>query len=292
MRRYGVAPLWSGLLGMVLLWTAPALAQQVFSPPLRQVMTLEEVLQDLAQATVIYLGETHDRPADHETQLDLIRQLHRKNPRLAIGLEMFQRPYQPVLDQYLAGRITEEELRQQSQYDQRWGYPWSYYAPILRYAREHRLPLLALNSPSEITRKVARQGLESLTAAERAMIPPIAELRTDNVAYRRMMRQIYEGIHKGQSASGNFERFFLAQVLWDETMAETIARFLTAQPDYQVVVLAGQGHVVHGYGIPDRVARRMRRSTFQQRTLILNPPPEEKAFNDPTIADYLWVSDD
>src|SRR4028118_1600443 len=61
----------------------------------------------------------------------------------------------------------------------------------------------------------------------------------------------------GQGNSTSFERFFTAQVLWDETMADKIAQFLKANPNYQVVVLAGTGHIIYGYGIPSRVARRL-----------------------------------
>ena len=39
---------------------------------------------------------------------------------------MFQRPDQSVLDQYIAGKITEEQLVEQSDYEERWGFPWEY----------------------------------------------------------------------------------------------------------------------------------------------------------------------
>jgi uncharacterized iron-regulated protein len=274
---------WS--LGLLLLWTAPAQAQ---SSPWRSGTTLlssQAVVTDLSQAQVIYLGETHDEAADHQAQLQIIQTLHGQNPQLAIALEMFQRPAQPLLDQYLAGKITETELQQQSEYDQRWGFPWEYYAPILRFAKEQQIPLIALNVPTEITRKVARTGLESLTDSERQWIPPETEIRTDNEAYRQIIQEIYEQIHQGRSASSSFENFFLAQVLWDETMAQEIADFLKKHPDRTVVVLAGDGHIAYGYGIPSRVARR---AAVQQRSVIVNPDVGME--REETIADYLWIS--
>ena len=59
-------------------------------------------------------------------------------------------------------------------YQRRWGYDWELYAPILRFARAERIPVLALNTPSEVTRKVARTGLNQLSFAERQWIPPIS----------------------------------------------------------------------------------------------------------------------
>jgi uncharacterized iron-regulated protein len=101
----------------------------------------------------VYLGETHDSPEDHQAQLEILQALYREKlknakdataPRLVIAMEMFQRPYQNILDQYIAGKITEEQLIEQSEYEERWGFPWEYYAPILRFARAHQLPRLSL----------------------------------------------------------------------------------------------------------------------------------------------------
>jgi uncharacterized iron-regulated protein len=263
------------------------------------VIDQQAVLTNLAQAKVVYLGEIHDAVADHQGQLQIIQALfqqnkHQQNGGMAIALEMFQRPYQPLLDQYLAGKITESELQKRSEYDQRWGFPWEYYAPILRFAKAHQLPLIALNVPTEITRKVVKEGLESLTATDRQWIPPESEIRTDNPAYQQMIQTVYEQIHQGRSVSSSFNRFFLAQVLWDETMAQVVTDFLEAQPNHQVIVLAGDGHVVYGYGIPSRVARRM--GGIVQRSVIVNPDEDMKsegvisARNPQGIADYFWLS--
>lgn len=249
------------------------------------------VLHKLAQADVVYLSETHDRPADHQAQLEIIQTLQRLRPKLAIGMEMFQRPYQSVLNRYLAGTLTEAELQAQSQYQTRWGYPWDYYAPILRFAQSNRLPVVALNTPTEITRKTARTGLESLTVTERRFIPPSSAIVLGPQAYRDRIQKIYAD-HDG-STSVNLERFFQAQVLWDETMAERIAQTLQQQPGTLVVVLVGQGHILYGDGIPERVARRVQatrsRATLTQISLLLNVEAPEIR-RDRQIADYIWFS--
>jgi uncharacterized iron-regulated protein len=83
-----------------------------------------------------------------------------------------------------------------------------------------------------------------------------------------------------------FERFFQAQVLWDETMADRIAR---SAPTAQVIVLAGQGHLIYGYGIPDRVARRQ--PGIRQTVILLSPDPELAAIDvgGRSIGDYVVV---
>lgn len=289
MKTYPITKLCAWSLGLLAVCATPAYAQSL--SPSTQVGTTQltrlEILQELKQADVVYLGETHDRLADHQAQLNILQALYQQNRKIAIAMEMFQRPFQEAIDQYLAGNITEAQLIEQTEYEQRWGFPWDYYAPLLRFAKINQLPVLALNTPTEVSRQVARNGLESLTVAERQYIPPLAEIRTDNAEYRQMVQQAYEQHHQaGHGNSSSFERFFTVQVLWDETMADTIAQFLQANPDYQVVVLAGKGHIVYGYGIPSRVARRLNNSLIQRSVLF--GVSEDMQPQGEVIADFFW----
>jgi len=250
------------------------------------------VLDTLAQANVVYLGETHDRPADHRAQLTIFQALHQRRPNLAIAMEMFQRPYQFALDGYLTGDLNEAELQERSQYKRRWGYPWEFYAPVLRFAKANKLPVIALNTPTEVTRKVARQGLDSLNLGDRRFIPPRSAILLEPDAYRQRLRQLYNEIHQGKSRSMDFERFFQAQVLWDETMAERIAQQLQRRPQTLVIVFVGQGHLFYGDGIPSRVARRLPRLSngkpLVQHSVLINPPDELQKQTGGAIADYFW----
>lgn len=247
------------------------------------------VLSALHEADIVYLGETHDSLADHEAQLEILQALWERGEPIALAMEMFQRPYQSFLDAYVAGEIDEAELIEKSQYEQRWGFPWEYYAPLLHFARANQLPVLALNTPTEITARVAREGLKSLPPEAFNYIPPLTEIDTANAAYRQRMESIYQH-HAGHGSALSFENFFAAQVLWDETMAEGVARFRQAHPGIQVAVLAGQGHVVFGHGIPDRVARRLGEQT-KQAIVILNPDAAIQGEAENGIADYFWFSE-
>jgi uncharacterized iron-regulated protein len=249
----------------------------------------QATMQQLQTANVVYLGEIHDRVTDRQQQLAIIQALFDRQPRVAIAMEMFQRPAQPILDRYLAGKISETELRQQTEFDRRWGFSWDDLVPILRFAKTNRLQLIALNTPTEITRKVSKQGIESLTGADLQYIPPIDQIDRSNTKYRDTILASYQQ-HMGQVsiASKSFDRFYTAQLLWDETMAERITNFVKQQPDYRVVVLAGRAHVVYGYGIPDRVRRRMGQSKFSQKTVLLSDEDDRQP---PQAADFIWSKD-
>ncbi len=254
-------------------------SELVFTPSQR------EITRQLQRANIIYLGEIHDRTSDRQQQIAIIRSLLPTQPLVAIGMEMFQRPAQPLLDRYLAGKITEAELRQQTQFDLRWGYSWDDYVSILRFAKTNRLLVIALNTPTEITRKVAQQGLESLMGEDLRYIPPIDRIDRTNPKYQKIIWASYQQ-HAQNAAinSKSFERFYTAQLLWDETMADRIATFVKERADYQIVVLAGQAHIVHNHGIPDRVQRRLGKKSIQ-KTVLLQPDGDEKS------TDFVWSQD-
>ncbi|MEB3217332.1 MAG: ChaN family lipoprotein [Nostocales cyanobacterium 94392] len=257
---------------------------------------LNKILPEIKKAQIIYLGETHDSSEDHENQLKIIQELYKNNSQIAIGMEMFQRPFQQIVNQYIAGKITEAELIEKTEYKTRWGFDWELYADILRFAKQKQIPVLALNTPSEITRKVAREGLEKLTNEEKKMIPPITEIDTNNIAYRQMVLKAFQQHQSGGHGNSNSaNRFFLAQVLWDETMADGIAKFIKANPNYQMIVLAGQGHIIYGYGIPSRVERRIQdtnnnnnnNNKLIQRSVLLSIPEVTEVEKDKSIADFI-----
>ncbi len=275
-------------LGIFLLWgISGCVVQQPISSAEQVAYSNKEIIAQLAKANVVYLGENHDSLADHQAQLEIITALYQQNSQIAIALEMFQRPFQLVLERYLAGEINETQLRQQTEYDRRWGFDWEYYAPILRFALARQIPLIATNTPTEITRQVAKEGLDSLGEDDFRYIPPLAEIETSDPNYRQMLQASYDNhARDGHGNSDGFANFFAAQVLWDETMAEAIAQFYQTNPERQIIVLAGQGHIIYGYGIPRRVARRIDQNSFRQLSVLLGEMPTSDKPESP--ADYFW----
>lgn len=111
--------------------------------PKNYIYSFEQMVLDLKPANIVYLGENHDNPKGHKKQLEIIQELYKRNPKIGIAMEMFQRPYQEVINQYLAGKLNEKELLEKSEYEKCWGFPWENYAPILKFAKEKRLPVIA-----------------------------------------------------------------------------------------------------------------------------------------------------
>ena len=244
---------------------------------LSSLMTMERLVEKVSDKRVIFVGETHDRYEHHLNQLAVIEAQHARHPVLAIGLEFFQQPFQPVLDDYVAGRIDEAEFIRRSEYFERWRYDYRLYRPIFSYAREHGIPLIALNIEKEITDQVREGGLESLDAEQQRRIPQ--EMDRDDESYRKRLEEIFQ--HHPKTESSDFEHFLDVQLLWDEGMAERAAAWLREHPDGHMVVLAGVGHLAYGTGIPNRLKRRIPLSS----AVVINARPGTEVEQD--IGDYL-----
>lgn len=244
---------------------------------LADVMSLERLVIELLPSQVILIGEQHDHFGCHLFQLELIKQLRAIYPKVAIGLEMIQRPFQQYLDEFVEGRISERDLLEKTEYFERWGYDWRLYRDIFLYAKENKIKLVALDMPQELVKKVSKSGLQSLTREEKLLLP---ELDLHNPPYEQYLRKIFSLHHFSNETK--FEYFYQAQVLRDEGMAERIIEFLRRHPDYKLVVLVGNGHIKEGMGIPHALRRR----NFKNfRTIFLGYVPNPS----PNLADYWFL---
>jgi uncharacterized iron-regulated protein len=222
-------------------------------------VSFETMVEDLASVPVVYVGESHTNAEHHEIQRRIIEALALRRRGVMVGMEMLQRPYQEVVDRWTDGSLDEGTfLREVHWYDQ-WG-DWRLYAPILRLAKERGLRVAALHLPDlgpggALSREIAKSGIDGLPPWMRSQLP--AEIDLSSRAHRAAIRAIYQGHPGGKIDEARFDRFYQAQVSWDETMAESAAGALAAAPPGStLVVLAGSMHVKGFLGIPERVRRR------------------------------------
>jgi aminopeptidase N len=219
-------------------------------------MPLSAIVNAVADKTIVYVGERHDRYGDHIAQLEVIQGVHERHRDLAIGMEMFQSRYQKALDDYIAGTVDEETFLQKAHYFTSWGFNYFLYRDILLYARNEKIPVIGLNIPKELVGKVARHGLAHLSQEEQALLPK--EMEGVDEGYRERLQRAF-AMHRMEMPGGEFpislESFIEAQVLWDESMAAAIAAYLGHHPGSRMVILAGNGHLEFGSGIPKRAYR-------------------------------------
>ncbi|NWF53112.1 MAG: ChaN family lipoprotein [Nitrospirae bacterium] len=216
-----------------------------------QTLRLEEVINTVIEKPIIYVGERHTNYEDHKVQLELIMELSKQGRKFAIGMEMFQKPFQKPIDDYLASEISEREFLKKTEYFKRWKFDYNLYREIIEFAKSKDIPVIALNIREEIIKKVSEGGLDALTEEERKEIPQDMDMYDE--AYKERLKKVFE-LHE-KSRIKDFEYFRQSQILWDETMAHSIAEFMNNNPDYQMIVLAGEQHIIYGSGIPKRTYR-------------------------------------
>lgn len=212
----------------------------------------EGLVDKLAEGRVVFVGESHDRLEHHLNQLEIVCRLHLRDERWVIGMEFFQQPYQKPLDDFVSGIIDEPTMLRETQYYERWGFDYRLYRPIMQFARERGIPVIALNVPVEISRRVGRGGVEKLSEEERAALPDGLD-RADE-SYRDRIEAVFR--EHPEKVRDNLEAFIQVQLLWDEGMAERASSYLGAGDERRMIVLAGSGHTLRS-GIPQGVARRV-----------------------------------
>jgi uncharacterized iron-regulated protein len=259
------------------LFTANALAVESIQPPDHmydfrwslptepdRALSSDQAAQVLREFDVVFFGELHTHPGIHLAQMEILARMHQQNPALTLSLEQFERDTQPLIDQYLAGEIGEDHLIVKAR-------AWENYRPtyraLIEFARAHDLPVLAANAPKQMVVCVGRSGLEILQ-----LYPPdqrahvASEVDTADGRYRRKFLSFmqHDAAHKAPEGSENARimqtmalRGFAAQALRDDTMAETIALHLKANPGRRVLHLNGNFHSSGFLGAVERLQQRL-----------------------------------
>jgi uncharacterized iron-regulated protein len=242
-------------------------------------VSLADVVKDLRQSRLIFVGELHTTQSHHNAQLQTIRVLKKAGTPVAIGLEMFRRESQPDLDRWVQGELSEKEFEQI--YYKNWNYPWHLYKDIFLYAREHKIPMIGLNVPPEVTKQVAREGFDSLSPKQRGDLPMVT-CRVDPEYLAFIRRSLAMHGHGGL----DFIRFCEAQLVWDTAMAWSLLRYLEKNPESTVVVVAGNGHSWKK-GIPAQIRSR---SELPFRVILPEIPGRADRDNiSLDEADYVWL---
>lgn len=289
---------------------SPAIEPGIYRVSTQERITKGALFEALTKARFVIVGERHDRAFDHGVQREvyagLVEAASERGAKVLLGMEMVQAPYQEALDRYVTGQIDEARMLEEVEWSSRWGYSPSFYAPMWRLAREQGASVVALNAPREISRKISQVGIAGLDPGERASLPE--ELDLENAAHRQWFEQMFVA-HGGVSMADReaFERFYQAQVSWDETMAHRAWEAMRAREGSdQMVIVAGSGHVMHGWGIPSRIARRSARHGTRGELVTIVPvgargaiadlaaptgvtEDQLEAWSESGYADYIWV---
>jgi uncharacterized iron-regulated protein len=249
----------------------------------------ERMIDEMRTARIVHVGETHNSMPMHEIEFQVIRALYERDPRLAIGLEMVPVTLQEALNKWTAGILTKDEFLREVRWYVTWNFNFGYYEKIFDFAREHRLPIYALNAPREVISKIRMRGWEALTEAEKAFFPGPPD--TTNADHRTLLRTIFESSEipeamKGAGLDMMFEGLYRGQSAWDTVMGANAVRAVRAE-GRRVVVCAGSGHLLYNLGL-NRRAYEMSKLPFKTVIAVEIPAGTRSLAVSRALGDYVF----
>ena len=211
-----------------------------------QAIALPELVAALQDSDVIFIGEYHGNHASHLLQMQLFAALHQQQASQAtiLSMEMFNRDQQAILDRYMEGDIGERTLIDKAP---TWKNYRASYRPLVEYAKQHQIPVIAANAAADLIRCIGRQGsdyIDKLTAEEKRYIAsqPFAEVPNYKAKFMGFMAG------SNHLSRERAHQSYLAQLARDNTMAEAIATALAQTPNSQVIHLNGTFHSAEHLG--------------------------------------------
>ncbi|MBA9077004.1 ChaN family lipoprotein [Rufibacter quisquiliarum] len=238
-----------------------------------KVIDYGKMLKELAAADVVFFGEQHNDPIAHWLQLELAKDLYQQHGRqLVLGTEMWEADTQAAVDSFLLGLVDEPSFTQTSR---AWPNFATDYKPVLLFAKEKGLQVIATNAPRRTARIVAKeslQGLDALPPSEKQWLPllPIT-VDLELPAYKRMLSMFGSDTH-GASAAGS-TKIVEAQALKDATMAHFISKNL--KTGQHLLHLNGAYHSDHHEGILWYLKRLRPELKIKTVTTVLQPQLEK-----------------
>ncbi|MGD0361968.1 MAG: ChaN family lipoprotein [Bryobacteraceae bacterium] len=142
------------------------------------VFSVNQLAARLHDTRLLLIGEEHTTAGFHRVELRVIRALQDAGRKVTIGLEMFPYTEQKSLDNWGDGLLTETGFVTLARWYEFWGYSWDYYRDIFLYARDHRIPMYAVNTPRNVVTAVRQKGIDHLSDSERQHVPP--QIDVDN----------------------------------------------------------------------------------------------------------------
>lgn len=275
------------LLAILLLFSFSVSAQdsmsyryKIYDTRSKQIVTIDQLVTDMANADVLFFGEEHNDSAGHYLENKIYQALHAAyGSSLALSLEMFETDNQLVLDEYLQGKIDEARLGK----DARLWSNYKDYRPMIEYSRQNQLPVIAANPPRRYVSMVTRRGmksLDSLSQSAKAFLPPLP-YDTLSGRYREKFLETMRGAP--ESASRNI---YYSQSLWDAGMSYSIYRYLKKNKGKKIFHCVGKFHTDEKLGTATQLM--MRNKKIRVRNISCFP---DKNFANPDWSKYEKLGD-
>lgn len=253
---------------------------KIYDTRTRQVTTIDKIVTDMAGADVLFFGEDHNDSAGHYLENRIFRALHaRYGDQIVLSMEMFETDNQLGLNEYLAGFINEDRFAR----DVRLWNNYKDYRPMVEYAKQNKIPVIAANPPRRYVNLVTRRGmraLDSLSKDAKRFLPP---LPYDTLSGR--YREKFMDIMKGSPGSTS-QNIYYSQSLWDAGMAYRIFNYLKENKRKKVF------HCVGGFHTEEKLGTAAQLQMRNKKLKILNIASfSDVSFNNPDWEKFSYRGD-
>ena len=275
----------------------------IFSIKTGQIVAVEHIVEEFNKYDIILFGEEHNDAVTHYLQLSLLQILFETyGGSLALSMEMFDRDVQIVLNEYLAGMINEKHFTK----DARVWVNYSDYRPMVEYAKQNGIDIIAANAPMRYTNMASMKGQESLRSLSDIAKTYIAPLPYDTAtgAHREKLLQVLsevkmpvmkkDSVQKPMMPPAAMHSFNInyGQSLWNATMAYSINEYLIQYPGNKILHLHGKFHSDEYFGVPDFLQNYDAALKYLVITTVSDnsfPDIDFKQYKG--LADYIIVTD-
>ncbi|HET9745027.1 MAG TPA: ChaN family lipoprotein [Chitinophagaceae bacterium] len=226
---------------------------KIYDTRAKQVITIDKIVADMAHADVLFFGEEHNDSAGHYLENRIFRALHaRYGDQIALSMEMFEADNQLGLNEYLGGFINEDRFTR----DVRLWNNYKDYRPMIEFAKQNKIPVIAANPPRRYVNLVTRRGMRSLDSLSRDAKKFLPPLPYDTLTGR--YREKFMDIMKGTPGSTS-QNIYYSQNLWDAGMAYSIHKFLKENKRKKIFHCVGGFHTEEKLGTAAQLQMRNRK---------------------------------
>ncbi|MFA6434666.1 MAG: ChaN family lipoprotein [Elusimicrobiales bacterium] len=247
------------------------------------------------KSDIVYAGGSPGRPADQQARLEILKAMREaRGSKIAVGFEELAVPLQPILDEYTAGKISEEDFLQKTGRRKGPQPDFAPYRPIFNFIIQNKLRALALDPPDDLVVGIGREGPAALNETEKKLLP--AQLKTGNrKKYLEFLKTSFDGpAASSATAAGarDWENHLAAVSAWNESAGAAIADFINSKPGWSMLVLAGNDRLIYNAALPASVksrAAKVRQASFYAEDAEKCPAALPRERRD--LANYIWYTD-
>jgi uncharacterized iron-regulated protein len=253
---------------------------KIYDTRSKQIISIENIISDLHEADVLFFGEEHNDSIGHYLEAEIFKALHKQyGDKIVLSLEMFENDNQLALNEYLAGLMDENRFSK----DVRLWNNYKDYRPMIEYAKQNKIPVIAANAPRRYVSMVTRRGMRSLDSLSKDAKKYLPPLPYDTLSGR--YREKFMDIMKGSPGSTS-KNIYYSQSLWDAGMSYNIYTFLKKNKHQKVFHCVGKFHSDEKLG----TAAQLQMRNKKLRILNISCFPD-KNFNDPEWEQFIHLAD-